>query len=78
MGGCEAAVGGTRGGAEAKGDPFVEGMEVTYADFVLVSIMVFLERASSGHKGAVERFVDVDGCFGRLWEGCTGWMERDD
>ncbi|KAI4111042.1 MAG: hypothetical protein LQ339_000770 [Xanthoria mediterranea] len=62
----------------AKGGPFVEGIEVTYADFVLVSIMVFLERASSGHIGAVERFVDMDGCFGRLWEACTGWMERDD
>ncbi|KAL8849422.1 MAG: hypothetical protein Q9221_005594 [Calogaya cf. arnoldii] len=57
------------------GGPFVEGEVVSYADFVVVGIMVFLERAGAG---AVERFREVDGAFGRLWEACEVWMVRDD
>ena len=55
--------------------PFVLGEEVSYADFVLASMMVFLERCCAG---SVRRFEDVDEGFGRLWRACEGWMERDD
>ncbi|KAL8952977.1 MAG: hypothetical protein Q9222_001153 [Ikaeria aurantiellina] len=58
-----------------KGGPFVDGEKVSYADFVVASIMAFLERSC---EGSVERFVDVDGAFGRLWKACGPWMERDD
>ncbi|KAL8879845.1 MAG: hypothetical protein Q9192_008150, partial [Flavoplaca navasiana] len=55
--------------------PFVLGPEVSYADFVLVSMMVFLERCC---EGSVRRFEEVDEGFGSLWRACEGWMERDD
>ncbi|KAI4236958.1 MAG: hypothetical protein L6R40_006010 [Gallowayella cf. fulva] len=63
---------------EGNGDgvrgPFVEGREVGFADFVLVGGMAFLRECG---EGAFERLVGVDKGFGRLWEACGRWVERD-
>ncbi|KAL8678370.1 MAG: hypothetical protein Q9186_005264 [Xanthomendoza sp. 1 TL-2023] len=52
--------------------PFILGKEVSFADFVLVGWMVFLRRCG---EGVWERFVGIEPGFGRLWEGCLGWVE---
>lgn len=59
---------------ENEGGPFVLGEEISYADFVLVGMMQFLQRLGDG---IYERLVGVEPVFGRLYEACKGLVERD-
>lgn len=55
------------------------GEEVGYADFVLVGAMEFLVRVGGGAGGGVfERLVKEEEGFGRLYEACREWVQRDD
>ncbi|KAL8819985.1 MAG: hypothetical protein Q9223_001690 [Gallowayella weberi] len=57
-----------------RGGPFVLGEKVSFADFVLVGWMVFLKRCGDGF---LERFVEIEPVFGKLWEASQKWLERD-
>ncbi|KAL8665422.1 MAG: hypothetical protein Q9202_002315 [Teloschistes flavicans] len=54
---------------------FLGGEEVGYADFVLVGAMEFFRRIG---EGLFERLVAEEEAFGRLYEACRGWVQRDD
>jgi len=55
--------------------PFFMGETVSYADFVLVSAIHFFKRVDESY---FERFVGSDDAFGKLYEACGKWLERDD
>lgn len=57
--------------------PYFLGEEVSYADFVVVAWLQFLQRIDKG--GLFERFVtyDREGFLG-LFEACAQWLDRDD
>lgn len=57
--------------------PFVMGKEASYADLVLGGLWAFLAKLDKGGDlfGRVMRF---DGRFGRHWEACGPYFERDD
>lgn len=57
-----------------KGGPFVLGEEVSYADFILVGGMQFLRRTEERYY---QGFVAADEAFGRLFEACRPWLEKD-
>lgn len=56
--------------------PFFLGREVSYADFVFVAFLRFFERVD--RRVLFERCVRFDEGFGRLYEACGKWLERDD
>lgn len=53
--------------------PFVLGTTVSYADFILAGFWRYVERL-----GLLARFLQYDEAFGRQYEACRPWMERDD
>ncbi|KAF1354813.1 hypothetical protein BDV97DRAFT_374790 [Delphinella strobiligena] len=66
-----------RGLLEDDGGPFFLGREPGYADFVFVAALRFMERVyGEGFEGVLRG--DESGGFGRLYEACAGWLERDD
>ncbi|KAF2726291.1 hypothetical protein K431DRAFT_299380 [Polychaeton citri CBS 116435] len=65
--------------AEHPEGPYVEGNEVSYADFVLAGFWQFLRRIDE--KGLYEETLkrnDSDGSLRKQFEACWKWMERDD
>ena len=62
--------------------PYLRGAEPRYADLVVASFLHFCvvlgEGGGGGKRGDVyERIVEFDGGYGRLYEGCEKWFERD-
>lgn len=55
--------------------PFFMGETVSYADFIVAGWLRFYERANGE---TFRRVVGRDEAFGRLYEACGGWLERDD
>ena len=55
--------------------PFVLGKKVSYADFVLVSFFVFLQRLGDD---LFERVMEVEEGFRELFAACEQWIKRDD
>ena len=62
---------------ENGGGSFVLGEEVSYADFVLAGFWAFLKRLDK-EGDLFGRVMGVDWAFGRHWEACQPWLERDD
>jgi glutathione S-transferase len=62
---------------EHAGGPFVLGEEPSYADFVLAGFWAFLKRLDK-EGDLFGRVMGVDGAFGKHWEACQPWLERDD
>jgi hypothetical protein len=57
--------------------PFVLGGEASYADFVLAGFWAFLKKLDQGGN-LFGRIMGVDEAFGRHWEACQPFLERDD
>jgi glutathione S-transferase len=57
--------------------PFVLGGEASYADFVLAGFWAFLKKLDQGGD-LFGRIMGVDEAFGRHWEACQPFLERDD
>ena len=53
--------------------PFFMGQEVSYADFMVVGFMKMFDRI-----GQVAPILEVDEAYGKLWDACQKWLERDD
>jgi glutathione S-transferase len=62
---------------ENGGGPFVLGEEASYADFVLAGFWAFMKKLDK-EGDLFGRVMGVDGAFGRHWEACQPWLERDD
>jgi glutathione S-transferase len=54
--------------------PFFLGEKVSYADFILVAYLKFLERVDSE---VYERFMRLDEGFKHIYEACRRWLEVD-
>lgn len=63
-------------GENANG-PFVLGREASYADLILAGFWAFLNRLDKGGD-LFGRVVGVDEVFGKHWEACQEYLERDD
>jgi hypothetical protein len=57
--------------------PFVEGNDVSYTDFRILSILMFIRRID---KGDFERLMAHPKALSlnQLFEACIQWMEKDD
>jgi len=55
--------------------PFFLGQEASYADFLWVSFVMFVRRAT---EEGFQRIVGVDEVLRKQFEACRPWMERDD
>jgi len=55
--------------------PYFLGKEACYADFVWVSFVHFVRRAS---EERYERLIGVDQVLKKHYEACGKWMEKDD
>jgi len=55
--------------------PFFLGREASYADFLWVSFVMFVKRAT---EEGFQRVVGVDEVLREHFEACGPWMERDD
>lgn len=63
-------------GKEEEGGPFFMGREVSYADFVWVALLAFLERVDGGVFAEVLRRTGDEGVHRALLEACGAWLER--
>jgi glutathione S-transferase len=59
------------------GGPFVLGEEASYADFVLAGLWAFFKKLDKDGD-LFGRVMGVDEAFGKHWEACQPWLERDD
>jgi glutathione S-transferase len=57
--------------------PFVLGEEASYADFVLAGLWAFFKKLDKDGD-LFGRVMGVDEAFGKHWEACQPWLERDD
>jgi hypothetical protein len=48
---------------------------VSYADFILVSMMHFIKRVSEDH---FKKLMSLDDAFPKLFEASKQWLERED
>jgi glutathione S-transferase len=62
---------------ERDGGPFVLGEKASYADFVLAGFWAFLKKLDKGGD-LFGRVMGVNEAFGRHWEACQPWLERED
>ena len=62
---------------ENGGGPFVFGEEASYADFVLAGLWAFFKKLDKDGD-LFGRVMGVDEAFGKHWEACQPWLERDD
>jgi glutathione S-transferase len=62
---------------ENGGGPFVLGEEASYADFVLAGLWAFFKKLDKDGD-LFGRVMGVDEAFGKHWEACQPWLERDD
>lgn len=60
---------------ENEGGPYFLGMEVSYADFILVSLLHMMKRLD---EGVFERYMKIDEALPRVYEACGEWLERED
>jgi glutathione S-transferase len=56
------------------GGPFFLGERVSYADFIFVAYLKFLERVDGE---VYERFMGLDEGFNHVYEACRKWLEMD-
>ena len=59
----------------AKGGPYTLGKEPSYVDFVVVSWLHFLNTID---EEIYKKVVAIDHVFGKLYDACGKWLERDD
>ncbi|RYN35847.1 hypothetical protein AA0112_g4820 [Alternaria arborescens] len=57
------------------GGPYFLGQTVSYADFILVSMMHFIKRVSEDH---FKKLMSLDDAFPKLFEASKQWLERED
>ena len=57
------------------GGPFLMGETVSYADFVFVVVLHFFKRLN---EEAFQRALAYDASFGKVYQACEKWLERDD
>ncbi|KAM0261877.1 hypothetical protein ACHAQJ_002080 [Trichoderma viride] len=60
---------------ENSSGPFIDGGQVSYADFLIAGVFVFLEKV---HKDSFERLMSYDECFERHYKACHKWMTQND
>ncbi|KAK5141931.1 hypothetical protein LTR04_002392, partial [Oleoguttula sp. CCFEE 6159] len=58
-----------------EGGPYFMGKTVSYADFVVVSLLQFLKRTGDD---LYERMVAYDPAYSKLYEACAEWLARAD
>jgi glutathione S-transferase len=58
----------------ANGGPFFLGETVSYADFMLVSMLHCARRVN---EDVFKRILGLDEAFGRVYEACGPWLERE-
>lgn len=63
------------GWLQESGGPFLMGNEVSYGDFLLVSMLQFFKCVDEAVFG---RVLAIDEAFGRVYEACGPWLERAD
>jgi len=63
-------------GENAEG-PYVLGKEASYADLILAGFWAFLNKLDKGGD-LFGRIMGVDEAFGKHWEACQEYLERDD
>ncbi|KAH8131653.1 hypothetical protein LI328DRAFT_158700 [Trichoderma asperelloides] len=56
---------------ENSSGPYLDGGQVSYADFIFASFYVFFERV---HGESFERLISYDECFKRHYEACRKWI----
>ncbi|KAI9688289.1 MAG: hypothetical protein M1820_010286 [Bogoriella megaspora] len=58
---------------EDESGPFLEGNEVTFADFTVVGILEFIRVLN---KPGFDRVLEIDTAFVKLYDACKPWLER--
>ncbi|KAL8950996.1 MAG: hypothetical protein Q9222_002994 [Ikaeria aurantiellina] len=59
---------------KAHGGPFLMGVTVSYADFVLLAVLQFCKRIG---QGLYERMVEIEPALGKLYEASAKWLGKD-
>ena len=54
--------------------PFILGTEVSYADFILVSMLYFVKRVS---EEAFQKILSIDDSFSKVYEASRQWFTED-
>jgi glutathione S-transferase len=62
---------------ENEGGPFVLGEEASYADLIVVAYWAMARKLDRGGD-VFERGLGIDEVFGRHWEACQRFLEKDD
>ena len=60
---------------EESGGPYFMGSTPSYADFRVVGALQWIKRLGDGRY---ERIVGYDTAFGKIFDACGKWSERDD
>jgi glutathione S-transferase len=60
---------------ENSSGPFIDGVQVSYADFLIAAVYIFFEMA---HKDSLERLMAYGECFQRHYKACRKWMTQND